>query len=136
MYGSPEEEELAKLKEELESNNKAIEAYNNKLKKIPEVRAKYTELSKTEGVTIDLLDSAGERKFMNVKKESQASEFLGDKNVYHLARVKMPTSPDGKPRVTRRRRGRTDAFRGFSFQDLRGGLGNAQRTARSSLQGS
>lgn len=66
------------------------------------MKARYEELSKTEGVIIDLLDSAGERKFMNVKKENQASEFLGDKNIYHLTRIKIPATPDGKDELIRR----------------------------------
>lgn len=92
---SPDEEEYLRLKEELETNQKAIEAYAEKLEKLPELKEKVLEWGK-EGTVVDLLDRAGERKFMNVKKETQASEYLGDKNVYHLCRIIPPATPEGK----------------------------------------
>lgn len=93
---SPEEEELAKLTSELESNKKAIETYQEKLKRIPEIKARFVDYSKMETVVVDLLDRGGERKFMNLKKDSKGNEFLGDKNIYHLARIKPAATADGR----------------------------------------
>lgn len=90
-----EEEELSRLKEEFEANNKTIEAYTLKINKLPDVKAKYSELLKTEGVIIDLLDSAGERKFLNLKRDHMVNEFLGDKSIYHLVQIKPSIVPEG-----------------------------------------
>ncbi len=97
MPQNADEEDLLKSSEELEVTKKAVDAYREKVKRIGELRLKVAEWGQ-EGAVIELLDRAGERKFLNTKRDSKALEFLGDKNVYHLARVKLALSPDGSSR--------------------------------------
>ena len=97
MPQNPDEEELMKLQGEAEVTRKSIEAYTEKIKKIGDLRAKAEEWTK-EGVVVELMDRGGERKYLNTKRDTKASEFLADKNVYHLARVKIAPTPDGKMR--------------------------------------
>lgn len=118
MPQNADEEDLLKSSEELEVTKKAVEAYREKAKKIADIRLKVAEWSQ-EGAVVELLDRAGERKFLNTKRDSKALDFLGDKNVYHLARVKLAQTPDGSPSSPSRRRGRAAAHRRLSRALLR-----------------
>ena len=41
-----------------------------------------------EEVYVELVDKAGERKFVKTKLDQQANEFLSDRGVYYLCAVK------------------------------------------------
>ena len=41
-----------------------------------------------EEVYVELVDKAGERKFVKTKLDKQANEFLSDRGVYYLCTVK------------------------------------------------
>ena len=95
-------QELVKEQELVTAN---LEKYKDKMKKLEEMKKKWNNLlvgsgEEPEGVVdsvgnkvdsnkvVELVDSAGERKFVTTKRDQVANSYLADKNTYHLALVR------------------------------------------------
>ena len=75
-----------------------MEKYKDKLGKIEEYKKQFSgnilenrvdKNGKQQNYVVELVDSAGERKFVKTKAHTIANTYLADKNIYNLALVKQ-----------------------------------------------
>jgi chromosome segregation ATPase len=92
---SPTEQELNDSKEELEKFEMWVEKYGEKLEKMSEILQKYNGLQGNSEFLVDLVDTAGERKYLTAKRDAQASEYLAQRGTYHLCNIVMMDEGEG-----------------------------------------